>query len=216
VDLPKSSAYRHLCTLEHRGYAERDEETGNYRVGLALLFVVDEHVQILVRSARPYLEELREKFAETLNLGILDGTRVAYLDITESPHALRMASRLGDRDPIHSTALGKAIASQLPEPEVRRILEVEGMQQQTDSTITDQEAYFEEMALTRKRGFALDNGESDAGGRCIAVPGRGGRVPFAISLSAPSARFARGRVPEIASGLTDAVQRLEADLSKLQ
>jgi IclR family acetate operon transcriptional repressor len=213
--LPKSSVYRHLCTLEERGYVERDEEAGIYRTGPAFFFVLDEHLLLLRRCARPYLQELREQFGETINLGILDRTRIAYLDIVESPRALRMASRVGDREPIHSTALGKAIAANLDEADVSRILRVEGMPQQTDRTITDPGDLFAELEDVRKRGYAMDNGESDSGGRCIAVAAGSTPIPYALSLSAPAARFLPDRVDEVAAELKSAVATLERDVSSL-
>src|SRR6266511_2671442 len=185
--LPKSSAFRYLATLERRRYVERDPVTGSYRAGSAFLPLRAHEPELLARRARPHMERLRDRLGETINLGMLEGNRVIYLEIVESHRAMRLAARRGDRDPVHATALGKAIAANLPDRRVRAILEAEGMPQLTQRTLTDQDAYLVEMAGTRERGYALDDGEHEIDGRCVAVPvigirGRSGNRGAGISL----------------------------------
>jgi IclR family acetate operon transcriptional repressor len=124
---------------------------------------------------------------------------------------MRLAARRGDRDPIHSTALGKAIASTLPEEHVRIILESEGMPRLTDKTITNRKSFLTELRDIEQRGFALDNGENESDGRCVAVPIPGTRLPAAISLSAPASRFPLKQVDEVARALAHTASRLAAD-----
>lgn len=210
--LPRSSAFRYLATLQARGYVERDGAEGRYRLGLALPGLRARHLEALAARARPYLEELRDRFHETINLAVLDGGRVAYLEIVESPLAMRFAARRGDRDPLHSTALGKVLAAQLGDDQVRRILAAEGMPQLTSRTITDPDGFLQEIEEVRSRGFAIDNGENEEGGRCVGVPVVGSRVPAAISLSAPAMRFSLERAEEVARELRRAATRLAAEL----
>jgi IclR family transcriptional regulator, acetate operon repressor len=206
--LPKSSAFRYLVTLESRRYVERDAETGDYRLGLAFLPLQARQFDLLAQRARPFLEQLRDQFGETVNLGLLDGNRVIYLMIVESPRAVRLAARPGDRDPVHSTALGKAIAAHLPDARVRALLAAEGLPRKTDRTITRVEDYLSELQTVRDRGYAIDDRENELDGRCVAVPLLGGRLAAAISLSAPAARFPMERVPEAAAALTSVCTQL--------
>ncbi len=201
--LPKSSAFRYLATLERRRYVERDPVTGSYRAGSAFLPLRAHEPELLARRARPYMERLRDRVEETINLGILEGNRVIYLEIVESHRAMRLAARRGDRDPIHATALGKAIAAHLPDRRVRAILEAEGMPRLTQRTITEQAAYLVELAATRDRGYALDDGEHEPDGRCVAVPVLGSNLPAAMSYSAPATRFPLDRVREVAAVLRE-------------
>jgi IclR family acetate operon transcriptional repressor len=212
VGLPKSSIFRYLSTLEARGYIERDRGSGHYRVGRALHPSTSEHLEALAARARPLLEGLRDRFGETTNLGVLDGRRVAYLEIVESPRAMRFAARKGDRDPIHSTALGKAIASRLLDRQVQRILADEGMPQLTSRTITDPGRFLKELAVVRDRGYATDNGENEEEGRCVAVPIPDGRLAAAISLSAPAARFSLSAIKKVAVALREVAVELPRDL----
>jgi IclR family acetate operon transcriptional repressor len=208
TELPKSSAFRYLWTLEARRYVERDLDTGLYRLGLGFVGMQSRQVEMLRQRARPLLEEVRDTFGETVNLGILDGDGVIYLDIVESRRGVRLAARRGDRDPIHSTALGKAIAANLPMPRVREILDHSGMPTRTDATITSPDDYFSELEKVRRTGYAVDNEENEVDGRCVAVPILGIPLPAAISLSAPAARFPMPQVRQVASALHEVAQRL--------
>lgn len=211
--LPKSSAFRYLATLEARGYVVRDTDGESYRLGLAFRPMRPRDLALLAAIARPRMEELCRRFEETINLGVLDGNRVAYLEMFESPRAMRFAARPGHRDPIHSSALGKALASRLGGAEVRRILAVEGMPRLTAQTITDPDRYEQELADVRTQGYALDNGENEDGGRCVGVT-LPDPLPAALSLSAPAARFPSDRVSEVAAALRRAADEIAAEVGR--
>ena len=201
VGLPKPSAFRYLATLEERRYVERDPLTGRYQIGLAVFPFQHRSLELLTKRARPYLTALRDSFDESVNLGVLAGERVLYVDIAESRKTVRQAARVGDRDPVHSTALGKAIAARLDDAEVWRLLERDGLPRLTERTITDRDRFAEALAEARARGFAVDVGENEDDGCCVAayVPLPG--VHAAISISVPASRFRPERVEEMAEAL---------------
>ena len=114
---------------------------------------------MLIAGALPHLEALRDEFEETINLGTLDGDRVLYLEIVESQQSMRLAARRGARDPLHATALGKALASLLSDDDVLSLLASAGMKVETMRTIATPAHYLEELTRVRERGFALDDGE---------------------------------------------------------
>jgi IclR family acetate operon transcriptional repressor len=198
--MPKSSTFRYLVTLESRRYVERDT-SGNYRLGPALLPIQEQQVGILVASARPYMRQLHEALGETVALGVLEGTRVTMVDAIESPRAIRLTVRQGEHCTMHATALGKAISATLPDDQVRALLSAEGMPRLTDNTITDLDRYLDELAVVRRRGFAVDDGESEADGRSIAVAMRGTPLVAAVSVGAPVSRFPLERAEELADNL---------------
>jgi IclR family acetate operon transcriptional repressor len=211
VGMPRSSTYRYISTLETRGYVQRDASTGLFRFGLAFLPSHGRHLELLAARARPSMEDLRDQLGETINLGVLDGNRIAYLEILESTKAVRLAARRGDRDPVHSTALGKAIASRLSEDAIRAILSAEGMARRTSKTITDERRYLEELEKVREKGYAVDLGENEEDGRCVAVPFPNSRVLAAISLSAPAARLGRDRLKVVANKLKAAAKTIQKE-----
>jgi IclR family transcriptional regulator, acetate operon repressor len=213
TDLPKSSAFRYLWTLEAHRYVERDDSTGLFRLGLGFAGMQSRQLEVLRERARPWLEKLRDELGETTNLGLLDGDSVIYLDIIESRRGVRLAATRGSHDPLHSTALGKAIAAHLPEARVREILRQSGMPRRTANTITSVEDYLVELTRIRRSGFAVDNGENEVDGRCVAVALTGTRLPAAVSFSAPAARFPQQDIEQVAAALGRLAGQVSAELA---
>lgn len=199
IDLPKSSVFRYLSTLERRGHVIRSGEDV-FVLGAGRSFIRPREIALLCAAAVGRMQELGRRFDETINLGTLDGHRIIYLEVVESPKAMRFAASRGGSDPIHSSALGKIISASLSDEEVRSILAVEGMPALTPKTITSPDAFLRELKLTRQQGYSIDEGENEEGGRCVAVA-----LPYpfgaAMSLSAPAARLPRESLSEVAATL---------------
>ena len=189
ASLPKSSAFRYLAVLEARGYVSRDEPDGLFELGPAFRSQNTRAVENLSHFGSPIIASLRDSFQETTNIGILDGTSIVYLVVAESPHRMRVASRVGERGLIHSTAIGKAICSSLPESRVLSILAKSGMPAVTEKTIVDQKLFLEELQEIRSQGYAVDDGEDQLGGRCVAVVIPGLELLAGVSVSAPADRL---------------------------
>jgi IclR family acetate operon transcriptional repressor len=206
TELPKSSVFRYLATLESRGYVERTE-AGDYRMGLALN---GDRIDTLTRRLTPQLVHLRDTLGETVNLGMLDGTRVAYLEIVESRASIRNAPRPAEREYLHATALGKVLAAQQPVELVESILRQEGMPPQTANTITNVPDYLVELDRVRAQGYALDNEENEIGGRCVAVLVPRTTLPVAVSLSAPTSRLTVEAAAEVARVIAGVIGRAAA------
>src|SRR5437667_11809434 len=106
--------------------------------------------------ARLHLEKLLYEVDETVHLCALDGGEVLYLDKMEPSRSVRMASRIGRRNPAHCTSVGKAIMAFLPEAEVDDILRQHGLKRLTAKTITTPAELKAELKLIRERGYAID------------------------------------------------------------
>lgn len=207
VGLPKSSVFRYLSTLEARGYAERDPETDHYRLGLALLPLQARQLDLLVQAIRPYLESLRAELEETVSFAVLDGDRALQLEVMQSPRGVRTTAEPGDREPLHASALGKALASQLDDGRVRTLLRRAGAPQLTPSTIVDTTAYLAELATVRESGWAFEEGERDPDANGVAIPLKPGR-PAALGVSAPATRLPRGLAASMVKSLNDVAEQL--------
>jgi IclR family acetate operon transcriptional repressor len=116
---------------------------------------------------------------------VLDGDSVVYLQIVESAQAMRLAARRGERDYIHSTALGKAIAAQQSDEAVRALLRASGMPARTPRTITRIDDFMVERARVREQGYAIDDEENEQGARCVAVALPGTMSPPASASARP-------------------------------
>ncbi len=211
VELPKATVYRILITLERRGYLDRGPE-GGYRLARRMFDLErqDSLEQVLSRAALPLMEKLAESCKETVNLGILNAGEVVVINTVESPLTVRMASKIGNRRHLHTTALGKAFLATLPEKEVARLIRMKGLAKLTANTITAQAALAAELERVRKQGYAIDNQENELDGRCIGAPiiGPDGRAIGALSISAPVFRMDMSRAKELAPELKAVCARI--------
>ena len=169
--LSKSTAYRFLAHLEREGYLIRDEG-GLYTFGIKFLQLAatSNHHPSLREVARPCLRELLKVTGESVNLAVLDGEMVVYIDVLESSHEFRLVSTIGQRRPLYSTALGKTLAAFLRDEERETVLSSLNFQSFTPHTLTNLAQLREELEGVRRQGYAVDNEESVLGARCVAAP----------------------------------------------
>ncbi|HUG09024.1 MAG TPA: IclR family transcriptional regulator [Acidimicrobiia bacterium] len=213
TEMPKSSVFRYLVTLESRGYVERTEKDGAFRLSSAFISTEAHHLELLANRARPRMEELRDRFGETVNLAVLDDTRIIYLEIVESRRSMRWVVAKGDREHLHSTALGKAVAIVLDDEEISSILKAEGMPARTERTIRDPGEFLRLIAQARIDGYAIDDEENEQGGRCVAVPIRGSNPRAALSLSAPTSRLSIADAEGVARVLDETAEMISKEIA---
>ena len=110
-----STAHRLLVTLHSHGFVTQEETTRRYRAGAQLLDVALGALGSLdvLRVARPHLEQLRDVVRETVNLILLDGSQIRFIDSVEGPEAVRVSNRTGTVLPAHCTAGGKMLLASL-------------------------------------------------------------------------------------------------------
>ena len=204
----KSAAFRILANLERRGYVAKDPVSARYSLGTQLVYLGERSLGAmdLRAAARPSLEALQQRFGETVNLGVREGAEVVYVDMIESSHGLRMAARVGGRDYLHSTALGKAMLAFLPPAERDHLLQMRNaLPARTERTITDPGKLRAELERVRERGIAEDRDENEVGARCLGAPifDHRGIVAGAISVSAPDSRLDDARAAEVAAAVLE-------------
>lgn len=215
VQLPKTTVFRYLYTLERCGFVAHNPETDLYRLGLRVFELgqlAGDQLQ-LRELARPFMQKLRDRFNETVNLGILDNEEIVYVDMIESHHSLRMRATLGSRDPVYSTALGKAMLAFMPEAQRKEHVPSQ-LAARTPNTVTSLATLEAELERTRQRGFSFDDEENENGARCIGAPifDHTGRVAAAVSVSGPSSRFSEDLQPAIADGVIETAAAISQKL----
>lgn len=190
LSLNKPTIHRILQDLIGLGYVER-VAGGVYTLTHKLKGLgYDEATSNLIEVGEPLLEELHESTQETTNLAVLQGLKVAYLIVLESPQPLRRVVGPGTMDPFYSTALGRAIVSRLPENQITRMLKGVKLRRQTANTIMDKDVLAETIHASRAQGYADEWEENDLGVMCVAVPICLKDAPVgAISLTVPTARI---------------------------
>jgi DNA-binding IclR family transcriptional regulator len=205
VKLPKPTAYRLLRALQDLGYVSRPAGSRDYLIGprTARLASADPHGD-LKAQARPLLRRLHEEFNETINLGVLSGTHVLYLDYLETTQPLRFIVTPGQNDPWYCTALGRSIAAQLPDRSLEKLIADTRLQILTPYTIKNRADLLRRIEKTRLQGYAEEIEESVQGVCCLAVTLNSLGYPgAAISLAVPTQRLTARRKSAILSALKD-------------
>ncbi|MBN9346506.1 MAG: IclR family transcriptional regulator [Devosia sp.] len=217
AELPKTTVYRYLHTLTVLEMVDYNPVTETFSAGSGLWW--------LMQSADPYSRirhvsaaerrKLRETFNETVNLGVLTGGEVIYLEIVESDRSLRMQAAPGTRDQIHSTALGKALLAFRPRSQWD-ILLPERLVRKTHNTLVERVDLHAELERVRQIGFAVERGENEDGATCVAAPilDANNVSLAAISISAPDSRMSQQLVAKISASLVEACSRIEQQYNR--
>lgn len=202
LNLPKTTTFDIISTLHERGILEKDEENNRYFLGLKLFELGDAaRANFELRKiAVPYLKELNSKLDETVHLTVRDDDEVLYIECFESTKRLRTYSVIGVRAPLYCTAVGKALLAFLPDEEIKKIVRKKGFIRFTPNTITDEKRLFDEIKKIRELGYSIDDVEHEEGVRCVGAPIRDhtGRVVASISVSGPTQRVTKSKVPQLA------------------
>ncbi len=193
LGIGKSTAHRLAHTLAHERLLDQDPETGAYRLGLAVyeLGISVSAGMDLHHAATPVLEQLRNMTRETIQVAVLDGREVIYVERHESPQALRIFGRVGHRNWAHCTSTGKLLLAYLPQESLERTLDGWLLERRTPYTIADQAALRKDLAAIRTRGWAENVNESEVGAASVAAPIRNvfGEVVAAVSIVGPVQRL---------------------------
>ncbi|MCL4351517.1 MAG: IclR family transcriptional regulator [Firmicutes bacterium] len=157
----------------------------------------------LVPVAWPYLQRLRDKFDQTVQLGILDGTEILYVAKVESSRPLQLVSHVGSRLPAYATGLGKALLATRDAKTLESEWKHVKYQRFTENTLSSFEDLLRNIAISREQGFAVDMGEYSADVRCLAYPilGFQNRGMGALSVSLPVEFFTPTLLNELSGEL---------------
>jgi len=200
--LPKTTLLRLLTTLKRHHFVQQDEQTRRFRLGWSLIHLGQAAGRAfdLAGLARPLLERLAGQSGETANLILLDGEHAMYVDQVASPNIIRGVPAVGAPLGLHCTAAGKVLLGFRPEAESAAILRRLGLPRLTEKTITDAGRLAAELELVRRQGYAVDDEETELGGRCVAAPirDRRGAVTAAVSIMGPAHRVNPSSIPRLA------------------
>lgn len=213
LQLTKSNAHRLLQTLVAQGFVRHDAERGTYTASLKLWELgTGVLAQIDVRDfAMPHLRALARRCGETVNLAILDGTHVLFIERIEAGQPVR-AGYVGVRAPAHALATGKALLAHAPETVIAAACA--RPQAFTKHTITDPAALHAELAAVRRQGYATNRGEWRELVNSIAGPVWGPReVPVAaVGVTGPKERMTVRRMREFLPALLDTAGAISRQL----
>jgi IclR family transcriptional regulator, pca regulon regulatory protein len=220
LDLSRSTTHRYLATLVALGYLEQGTSR-RYRLGLK---VMDLGMSVLNSTglrehAHPYLEELRKQSSYTVNLAVLDGPEILFVDRMRSfrreQSQIDLGLHTGSRLPAYCTAMGKLLLAYLPENEQDELIADVKLTKRGPNTITSKKALFTELDEIQSEGFAVNDEELAPELHSIAAPVRNEarEVVAAVSLAAHTSTISLSElVDALSPHLISTADRISARL----
>lgn len=220
--MPKPTMHRMLQQLEGAGLLVRQSDGRHYGTAPRLRRLAENLLlNATYNGARhAVLKHLVDELGETCNITTLSGSEVVYLDRVETSEPLRFYLRPGSRVPIHCSASGKMILSQMAPGQRRKLLGHAPLRSYTAKTICELDRLEEEFARIRRDGFALDDEEFLPGLVCVAVlvPSQDGRSNLAVAVQAPVMRLTVDKALQVLPALqrtAETISNVDADGARL-
>jgi IclR family KDG regulon transcriptional repressor len=177
----KTSVFRLLATFENRGYVEREECSGKYRLGLSAYEIGQKFLSrmVLLKHARPVVERLARSCNEAVYIAIRRGREVLFLDMVDTTQKVKIVPLVGSRYPLATTAAGQAL------------LAFGGLQNLADDDKKQADAG--NLAMISRQGFAQDCDALGDGIVSVAAPlfGGGGKLHGVLCIVGPEFRLSQ-------------------------
>ncbi|GAD89724.1 IclR family transcriptional regulator KdgR [Vibrio halioticoli NBRC 102217] len=214
--MSKATTYRFLQTMKTLGFVSQEDESEKYALTLKLFELGAKALEYvdLIDIADKEMQEITRLTNETVHLGALDEGAIIYLHKIDSSYNLRMHSRVGRRNPLYSTAIGKILLSGKTDEEAIEILKPVEFIRHTEKTHQNIEQLMQEVHQVRIQHYGEDNEEQEPGLRCIGAPiyDRFGNIIASVSVSFPTIRFDIERKPQYVAMLLTAGKRISEQL----
>lgn len=164
TELPTSTIYRILYTLESFDLVERNDNKKEFRLGYTWLQLGMKmyHETDLREKAHPLLENLAYNVRETIYLSIAKQFASIIIDRIDSPKNVRIIDMIGEKIPYPIGAPNKVLLA----------FSRSDLQQQFLKQLEEQEKeeLIENLKGVKDKGFAISFGEKTKGTVSIAAP----------------------------------------------
>ncbi len=182
----KTSVFRLLATFENRGYVEREELSGKYRLGLSAYEIGQKFLSRmgLLRHSRPVAERLARGCNEAVYIAVRRGKEVLFLDIVETTQKVKIVSLVGNRYPLDTTAAGQVLLA---------FNNANGSQD-----IDKSQSSINQLAEVSRQGYAQDSNALGDGIASVAAPlfGSGGKLHGVLCIVGPEFRLPKEVIQE--------------------
>jgi len=200
-DLPRSTVFRLLTTLESMGFLERAEGGRDYRLGLAVLRLGFEYLASLelTQLGTPLLQRLCEELRTPCNLVVRDGRSIVYVAKVAPPTPFASSVTVGTRLPAHATVLGRILLEDLSLPQLRALYPEDRLETYSPSTPKTVNELFDMVQADRTRGYVLGEGFFESNISTIAAPVRdhSAHIVAALGVTITSGHIDEARMDEM-------------------
>lgn len=207
--VPKPTAHRILAALAAQGYLT-GHGGGRYGAGVRMRALAAQVQADEPAGVEALLGALQRTAGHTVHFALRSGDTATYVHKIDADRPYRLASQVGMRLPLHSTAIGKCVLAHLRPAELETII-ARGLPARTPATLTDPDRLRAELSRVRTQGYAIDDEENEATVRCIAAPVLG--ALGGVSVSTVTFLVSRTEIEALAPTLRDTATALGAALT---
>lgn len=193
LGVSRSSAFRITYTLRHMGFLKSDKGDKLFDLGPRILGLGFSYLnsQDIIKTAKPFLERLRDSTEISSHLAILESREVLYLDNIVSNSSFVSNISTGERRPVYASPLGWVLMGDMSDVDVRELLENKKFTALTEHTPTNINQLIKRIERARKDGYVVSRGFVQRGGSTITAPvfDEAGKVSAVIDISGPDSGF---------------------------
>ncbi|HUH88820.1 MAG TPA: IclR family transcriptional regulator [Pusillimonas sp.] len=212
LDVPRTTVFRLLVTLESLGFVEKAANGREYQLGTAVLKLGFEYLASLslTELGRPILDKLRDDLGYSANLVVRDGRDIIYVQKATAGSIFTSSVHIGTRLPAHATILGRALLCRHSLPALRALYPEETLQTYSAHTPTTVEALFTLLQADKARGYVVAEGFFEPHISSIAAPvlNAEGQVAAALGITIPDAKIPEARHQSLAHTVVAAAAQL--------
>ncbi len=218
VGLSRSTTHRYIATLAALSYLQQDPPTRKYRLGPRVLDLGFSAINSmdLRELAVPHLQALSDETGHTVNMAVLDGPDILYIErcrtSRQGQRDIDLNLHIGSRLPAYCTSMGKVLLANLPAEALDKVLRQTEFHRRGPNTLTAKSELVAELERVRRDGLATNNEELAYGLRSIAAPvfSQDGEVAAAINLAVHRSMVS---FDELLARLVTPLQRTAAEIS---
>jgi Transcriptional regulator len=215
LGINKSTASRVINTFIKRDMVEKNKSTGMYSVGPAILRMSNRYFKArgALGKIKAAMEFLMKRFGESLHLCALANDDAVVIEQSVSDSRLIVNAKIGNREPLHASAVGKCLLAFAAEEDRNSMLSHIAYARYTDNTITDEKTLLGELEKIRGRGYSEDLSELTPEIRCVAVPvfDSRGKCVYSLGVSGARSGMTEEKVKFIVETMTETLKELKIE-----
>jgi len=201
LDVNKSTAFRILDTLLSYDMVEQNKDNKKYKLGPAILQLSQRYNKnfSIIEVAKPVMERLAGEIRESVHLCVLANNSAVVIEQVISSSRLVVSAKIGNREPLHCSSVGKCLLAHAPDEIRNAILDIMTFDSFTPYTINNKESLAVELAKIREAGFAVDDRELSLDIKCVAVPiwDANGLCVYTLGTSGAAGRMTEEKIEKI-------------------
>lgn len=192
LNMPKTTVYRLIKTLERCGYLDGNEQTRKYRLGSKVFVLAIDFLNQndLRKISLPIMTRIRDLTGETVYLNLLQGDQRLMIDHVVGTYEIVYVPKLARSAPLYAGASSKVMLAFMNDSSVSQILTKEKLKPFSPRTITDVAELNDDLEKIRNQGYSLSISELEEGLVAVSAPLKNFRgIIGSLSIGFPEIRY---------------------------